>query len=699
MDLRNLASSPSLRLAWRRVASGLNTGYKSPYRPLLEAYELAADEALADLRMRLLGHAYEPTPPLRMYYPKSSGLQRPISYLVIEDLIVYQAFANLLSRKIRDRRTRLEGRLVFSNYFDPPRSPFAVGQWWVGFAAMQVKFESLFRAGFKWVVKFDLASFYDTISHDLLLRILAPRGGSGGGLTEYARAWLATWSSPMPTRTYSHGIPQGPVASDILAECLLLPVDESMASRFKYVRYVDDIRLFARSEEEIKRGIVHLDKLCRELGLIPHVDKLGVTRLARFRDVRALTPAIDTYHRPVANRELKEHTAWDELSKALDRRRRNILDKSRLRFTLFRAPRSARILRLILRIWLRFPEHTDAFIAALEPYQRPFRITAAASSIVRSRLPYDAVKGEAWKLLARLAPRRQLRSLSKRAIDVAKDPSSGPSTQIGALAFLCRCHAFGLGHYSAFLRWAKHPLVQAFVAPFLPVHDASSKGTARQLIRRTAPDPALALTVALQISRIDPRALLAPGEFLHTVPQVVFEAAALIPGTIHRRRDRIGILLARRYAIRDWLGWRRLLVAEYNHAHALLIQADTYFGKHHTPWLAQQDVFNEVVFRALQDRLSQFGAPGVIPTVRQNGDQIDYGSLIRVPRFRRAHPALAAALIDVHTRRNRLPTSHAYQRRGGGRSNPLRRGERSHYLRQLAIAYGEVVRIGVQLGL
>jgi hypothetical protein len=451
MDMRTLATMPNLRLAWRRVTSGLNTSYKAAYRPILEAYELAADRALADLRLRLIANAYQPITPLRTYYPKASGLQRPITYLVVEDLIVYQALANLFSSKVSSRRRRLQGRVLFSNYFASPTSPFAVDQWWRGYGAMRLRYEVLYRAGYKWVVKFDLASFYETVSHEILMRVIAPRGGSHG-LTDPARDWLAAWTSPSPSGTYSHGIPQGPVASDILAECILLPIDEEMSRRFRYVRYVDDIRLFGRSEDDLKVAMVSLDRMCRELGLIPHVDKLGTSRLTSLREVRALSPTVDAYQRSFPTREMKVNEFGAELREALDPKRRTILDKTRLRFALFRAPKSARILKFILRNWPRFPEHTDAFAAALEPYSQPNLITRATSAIVRSAYPYDAVKGQAWRLLARLAPRWQLRSLSKRAIDTVKDRTTGASTCIGALIFLCRCHAVGIGPYSVFLK-------------------------------------------------------------------------------------------------------------------------------------------------------------------------------------------------------------------------------------------------------
>jgi hypothetical protein len=218
------------------------------------------------------------------------------------------------------------------------------------------------------------------------------------------------------------------------------------------------------------------------------------------------------------------------------------------------------------------------------------------------------------------------------------------------------------------------------------------------LLLRATPDPGLSLTAAFQDSAVDPQALLGQAHPLNPVCRAVFEAAHLIPGAPQVRRDPIGILLARRFRVPDWPGWTRLFGPEYAHANATLIFADTYFPAHTTPWLAHQDAFNEVLFRALQAQLTRLAAPGALRTTQPNGDLIDYGRLIQDRIFKQAYSTFAASLITVHKRRNRLPTSHAYQKRGGGRSLPLGRGEPSYYRSHLTTAYRETIRICRALG-
>jgi len=563
---------------------------------------------------------------------------------------------------------------------------------------MLSRFDRLYRSGANWVVKFDLAAFYETIAHDLLMRIIAPRRGSRA-LVEAACHWLRCWTSPLALSRYSHGIPQGPVASDVLAECFLLPIDIAMSHKHRYVRYVDDIRVFGRSQDEIRQAMVLLDRLCRERGLIPSADKLGAEKLKTLSHLREIAPRIDAYHSTPRSQQVSESRSWEDLSSSLNPSRRVIDDKTKFRYSLFRAPPSPRILKLVIRLWPRFPEHTDAFVNFLDQYSSSRLAAAAASAIVRSAYPYDAVKGEQWKLLARLSSIERKRALADRAVRVVRDPTTGHGTRLGALAFLCTLQAQGLGSYSSFLRWAQHPLIQAFTAPYLPLPLTRVAGTAGNLLGRSAPDPSLALMRPLQLGNTDPRGLLPRGRNLNPIAQIAFEEAGLLPPSGKRRRDALSALLAKRFHIQDWPNWRRLLGAEYGHAHSMLLMAETYYDAHYTPWLGHQDSLNEILFRALQRHLNAQSAPGAMRTTQANGDLINYGGLIQNPVFQAAYPALAGLLADIHTRRNRLPASHPYERRTGARSTPLNRSERDSYRGKLGRVYADFIRASGLLGL
>lgn len=249
MTLAALASLPNLKLAWRRVTTGGNHPYKRFFRHLYDAYELALEENLRELQIRVRSRAWKPHSPDRMYMPKASGLQRPLTLLHIEDQIVLQALANIVARKVADKRKRFIFKSVFSNILESPKSIFFLRDWHRTYSVFSSRIEKQYKSGLLWVADFDLAAFYETISHDLLLRTAFPRLKESDE-TAWVYQCLSTWTSQRAKNAKGHGLPQGPIASDFLAEVFMLPIDRAMTGIGGYVRYVDDVRLFASTEAE-----------------------------------------------------------------------------------------------------------------------------------------------------------------------------------------------------------------------------------------------------------------------------------------------------------------------------------------------------------------------------------------------------------------------------------------------------------------
>ncbi len=158
MKLNQLATHPNLALAWRRITTGSNYQYKTLYRNLYYAYEVAVDANLRNLRDRILGGTFEPSLPERIYIPKVSGLHRPLSLLHIEDQVVFQAFANLAAKKTQKRREPMQFKTVFSNILQKSDSIYFFRKWQATYAAFQRRIQKLFyQDGMRWVADFDLA--------------------------------------------------------------------------------------------------------------------------------------------------------------------------------------------------------------------------------------------------------------------------------------------------------------------------------------------------------------------------------------------------------------------------------------------------------------------------------------------------------------------------------------------------------------
>jgi hypothetical protein len=442
-QFKRLVSIENLALAWRRVTTAANFGYKRYFRQLFYTYELASDANLGGLHDRLLGSSYAPAAPARIYVPKASGLQRAITLLTVEDQIVFQALANAFAEKIRLQRQKVVAKSVFSNQPNAdPGSIFFLQNWRVGYRAYLDRIEKFFDDGFRWVAHFDLAAFYDTISHELLFRTAFPRHKPTSGKASICE-WLQKWSTPRVAWPLQHGIPQGPIASDFLAEVFLLPLDERMGRKHCYVCYVDDIRLFGKTELEVQAAVRDLEMLCRDRGLIPQGKKFAITQAASAREALGSLPSIPPVGEPskeVAG--LSPSRAEKLFESAINGRPKRIQDKSRARFVLFRAAPSSQLRARVVKLMPRHPEHIDAIVHYLKQFKRSDGLVKACIEYLEAT-PYRHVRGELLQVLAPIVTKAECRRLLDAAIAIAKDTDAGVAAKWGAIVLLCRAEELG----------------------------------------------------------------------------------------------------------------------------------------------------------------------------------------------------------------------------------------------------------------
>ena len=164
------------------------------------------------------------------------------------------------------------------------------------------------------------------------------------------------------------------------------------------------------------------------------------------------------------------------------------------------------------------------------------------------------------------------------------------------------------------------------------------------------------------------------------------------------RKDDINVLLKKRYNIRDWTKWKKLLQGEYQHAYAQLKFADKYFDAHFSSWLGYQDTFNEIVFRAFQNILRANNIAGWV-SLSKGRKLKNYGGLLYNKTFGNAFPVMQAGLNKVHKRRNRLPTVHPYDKRTGKKAIPLRRSEQIALISSVEDAINEIIDTVENLGI
>lgn len=269
------ASSPSLsRSAGLDMASALGHVLRTDRRDLWvpdilnwEDFRELPDQVLRAAEAKCQSGLADPVEMVEV--PKGEYLTRAGTLLTLEDRVAYQALAEAMAPVID---SALSACVFSSRLAGGGRDFFKSGvQQWQAFESA-VSQELTFHG--RWLVETDLASYFETVSHQVLFDDL--RGlGVPEQLTAPLRRLLADW------RRRSHsGLPIGPDASRLLGNIFMARVDHAMeAAGYRYFRFMDDVRIVAATEQEAKEALRRFEVLCRDRGLIVSGAKTKVSKV------------------------------------------------------------------------------------------------------------------------------------------------------------------------------------------------------------------------------------------------------------------------------------------------------------------------------------------------------------------------------------------------------------------------------------
>lgn len=229
---------------------------------------------LKDLLGRFKSGQYRAPAVRRVYIPKASGGVRPLGIPTFEDKVLQRAVAMVLGA-------------VYEQEFLPCSYGFRPGR--SAHTALSALREHLTELQGGWVLEVDIRSFFDTIDHRLLQKILARRVRDGV-LQRIIGKWLN--AGVMEGGSWTHaaaGTPQGGVISPLLANVYLHEVLDQwfervvkarLQGRAYLVRYADDFVMVFENYRDAKDVWKALPRRFGSHGLELHPDK---TRLVRFK--------------------------------------------------------------------------------------------------------------------------------------------------------------------------------------------------------------------------------------------------------------------------------------------------------------------------------------------------------------------------------------------------------------------------------
>jgi len=244
-----------------------------------DQYEAGLPEKLADLHGRVQRGAYRALPSRRQYIPKPDGRMRPLGVAALEDKIVQRAVAAVLNAIYE---TDFAG---FSYGFRPGRSQHD---------ALDALAVGLHRRKVGTVLDADIRAFFDTISHDWLMRFLEHRIGDQRVLRLIGK-WLKAGVLEDGTWTEGTvGTPQGAVISPLLANVYLHYVYDLWVQQWRnrhsqgdmiVVRYADDTIAGFQHEADARRFLDDLRERLAKFALDLHPEKTRLIPFGRYAKV------------------------------------------------------------------------------------------------------------------------------------------------------------------------------------------------------------------------------------------------------------------------------------------------------------------------------------------------------------------------------------------------------------------------------
>ena len=214
------------------------------------------------IKAKILESKYNPSPVRRVEIPKVDGGVRLLGIPTVQDRLIQQAIAKVLSRIYEP---------LFSNNsfgFRPRR----------GAKDAVTKSKQYINEGNRWVIDMDLEKFFDKVNHDILMGKLEKKIKDKRLLSlirKYLKSGILINGVSV---TSAEGTPQGGPLSPLLANIMLDELDKELEKRrHKFCRYADDNNVYVKSKRAGIRVMESMIKLIEnKLKLKVNKDKSAV---------------------------------------------------------------------------------------------------------------------------------------------------------------------------------------------------------------------------------------------------------------------------------------------------------------------------------------------------------------------------------------------------------------------------------------
>lgn len=279
----------TLAAAWQRVQA--NAGAHGVDQMSVEIFAAKAESYLTELSQTIRTGSYAPQAIRRVTIPKAGGGERGLGIPTIKDRVVQTAL-KLVIEPVFERE------FLDSSYgFRPQR----------GCKGALGAVQQYLNAGRVWVVDADLKSYFDTISHEMLLDKLKRRIADGKVLQLIERYLEQDIVAQAERWTPTMGTPQGAVISPLLANVYLHDLDQEMANAgYTMVRYADDFVVLCETEEQAQAALARVKVWVQAHELTLHPDKTHIGNcMKRGQGFEFLGYRFEAGHRTIRGKSIQ----------------------------------------------------------------------------------------------------------------------------------------------------------------------------------------------------------------------------------------------------------------------------------------------------------------------------------------------------------------------------------------------------------
>lgn len=663
-------SIANFELAFTRIVRGQNKEYKTFFRHLYPSYQLSLRDNLEDLVDDIKRGRYEPSSATCIYQPKKSGVLRPLRLLTLQDQIVYQAIANVIAIAYQPIQDKLAFKRCFGAIAAGKESPFFYRGWRYCYRKFDQAVVKAFKAGNEYVADFDLVSFFELIDHKLLKDVLTVRFKQPEILTLLFKC-LEKWTEHRRGSCLQHGIPQGPEASAFLAECFLFSFDRRLFRKLVYLRYVDDIRLMAKTEPPVRRALLRLDIASKHRGLVPQAQKIECRRVTKIDELRKNVPS----NIAAASRSGAVTTATqrrlERIFKRSIRKEKGkwvILDVTKFKFVLFRMRPKRIILRRVSSLvesrpdlsWLfasyfrLFPEDQEAADILLAELRRdPTYDASAANYIGAMDVCEPPVRGRGYRRVIQTAEGRSEEKsiVLKIASTTFRGRRSGPKDALKLVRKLTDPlarsivlhHLFGRGGTAVFK-----------VGDAVPLLDEGTKSADADLAR-------FCTDLLLDIWPWT-KATWTPDKYVNRSSKLLMKGIGL-RARAPKKRGVLDKFFEDRMGIGTKLNWRKALKGDWRDAERRCLRVQDLEVGDPGSWLLMIDTFNELLIQRLSKQHPALSTAFKTATPPKAAHP-DFGNWLRHPALMTVLPKGIGWLTNVHDERVKADLAHAKSKKG-----------------------------------